>query len=898
VPAAGPVSVPSSLHSLAAADVAAALGVDPAAGLSAAEAAGRLKRFGPNQLQARKPVSSVKILIRQLASPVVGLLAAAMLLAGALGELHQAAAVAVVLVINTAIGFWTERRAVRSMEALRELGDRTARVRRGGHAVELPARELVPGDVILFDAGDIIAADTRLSEAAGLGADESALTGESVPVDKSAEPVPADAPLHERVSILFKGTSVVRGTGEGIVVATGLGTEIGRITELVESAESERSPLEKRLATLSRQLVWLTFVLAVAITAVGIFSGKPAVLMAQTALALAVAAIPEGLPIVATLALARGVLRMARRNALVENLSAVETLGATTLILTDKTGTLTENRMDVERIVTPTGDFSVDHARAAILRDGEPVDPATDPVLLRALLVGVLCSNAEYDPHARTGTGDPMEIALLRVGGLAGLHRAEQIGTYPEVAEHPFDSRSKRMATVHRHEDGHFAAVKGAPESVLPAAERIAGAEERPFDEAARTAWLKRAEELAGEGLRVLAVASHAEADPAAAPTGGLIFLGVVGFRDPPRQEVRGAVGELHRAGIGVAMVTGDHPSTAMSISRSVGLVEANALVITGAALPSASELSPDARHELARRRVFARVTPEQKLDLIALFQAEGEVVAMTGDGVNDAPALKKADIGIAMGKRGTQVAREAADMVLLDDAFATIVHAVRQGRIIFANIRRFSTYLLSCNLTEVLLVGVAVFAGMPLPLLPLQILFLNLVTDVFPAFALALGEGDGDVLAHPPRPPREPILSAPQWRAIVVFAIAIAACTIFALFAAGGWLALSAERATTVAFLTIALAQLWHVFNIRSTEGGVLDSAVVRNPYVWGALALCLVLIVGAIHVPPVAGALELAPPGLAGWLLALGASLVPLVGGQIWLAVARRPPSRSAVA
>ena len=402
-----PPSAPPKPYALTAAALAAALAVDPGAGLTTAEASNRAKRFGPNLLRTRPPASSLAILIRQLASPVVGLLAAAMLLAAFFGELQQSAAVAVVLAINTAIGFWTERRAIRSMEALRRLGDQTARVRRDGHAANLPARELVPGDVVIFEAGDVVAADIRICEAAGLAADESALTGESAQVDKSTEPNATDAPLHERSAMLFKGTSVVRGTGEGIVVGTGLSTEIGRITELVEAAESERSPLEKQLANLSRQLVWLTLALAAVITAAGLANGQPAVLMAQTAIALAVAAIPEGLPIVATLALARGMLRLAHRNALVENLSAVETLGATTLILTDKTGTLTENRMEVARIVTATGDFAVDHRRAAILKDGASVDPAADPLLLRALLVGVLCSNAEYDRQAGAGTGDP-----------------------------------------------------------------------------------------------------------------------------------------------------------------------------------------------------------------------------------------------------------------------------------------------------------------------------------------------------------------------------------------------------------------------------------------------------------------------------------------------------------
>ncbi|MFH1340614.1 MAG: cation-transporting P-type ATPase [Pseudomonadota bacterium] len=875
-------------HALPLAAVVDQLGVDATAGLTQKEATRRLKQFGPNLLTTRKPVSSTTLILRQFASSVVALLAAAMVLSLAFGEYQQTAAIAAVLAINAAIGFYTERRAVRSMEALRQLGARSVRVRRDGQSQLLSADLLVPGDVVLLEAGDIVTADMRCTSSAALSVDESALTGESLPVEKGLDPNPEGAGLHERSGMLFKGTHVVRGNGEGIVTATGLTTELGRITQLVEEAESGDSPLQKRLALLSRQLVWITLALAVVITAVGLYSGKPTFLMVETAIALAVAAIPEGLPIVATLALARGMLRMARHNALVENLSAVETLGSTTLILTDKTGTLTENRMEVERILTPSGDFSVDHLHAAILKGGNPVDPTTDPGLMRALLVGVLCSNAEYDNQARSGTGDPMEVALLRAGGFAGLDRGEQIETYPEVTEQPFDASTKRMATVHRRGDGYVAAVKGAPEEVLAAAARVS-VDQATLDDAGRAAWLARAEQLAAEGLRVIAVAIHPEAEPDQPVAGGLVFLGLVAFRDPPRHDIADAVAALRQAGIRVVMATGDHPSTALSISRAVGMTGAGATVTTGSELPRLKETSEAERKEIARREVFARVSPEQKLDLIHLFQRDGQVVAMIGDGVNDAPALTKADIGIAMGQRGTEVAREAADMVLLDDAFSTIVHAVREGRIIFNNIRRFSTYLLSSNLAEVLVVGLAVFAGLPLPLLPLQILFLNLVTDVFPAFALATGEGEGDVLARPPRPPKEPILAAAQWRAVALYGAVIAASTLTALVTSTEWLGLTAEQATTVSFLTIALAQLWHVFNMRSSRSGLWRNAVTENRLVWYALALCLVLILAAVHVPVLATALQITPIGAAGWALAIGCSLLPLVGGQAWMAVAR---------
>lgn len=726
-------------------------------GLGAAEVERRGRLFGRNVLSTRKPISDLTLFGRQFASPVVALLAAAMALSMTFHEWHQAIAIAVVLAINTAIGYGTERRAVRSMEALRAMGGRNARVRRNGRAAVVSAEALVPGDIVLLEAGDIVPADLRCTSSAALGVDESALTGESVPVGKNPQPDPAQAGLHERAAMLFKGTHVVRGSGEGVVVSTGLSTELGRITQLVQETDEGKSPLEQRLARLSRQLIWLTLILAAAVAGVGLFTGWPILLMVETAVALAVAAIPEGLPIVATLALARGMLRMARRNALVEKLPAVETLGSTTVVLTDKTGTLTENRMAVERVVTPSGDYSFDYPSRTVLTAGKPVDLTEHAELECALLAAVLCGNAEYDSETDSGSGDPMEIALLRAGALTGMYRDEQLTLYPEEAEIPFDPSTKWMATVHRDRDQCFTALKGAPEAVLALTDRI-GVDSEPVDERVIAKWLDSARALASDGLRVLAVAVRPCADPHHPLGRDLSFAGLVAFRDPARPDIRAAIGSLHDAGIGVVMATGDHPSTAMSIAHDVGIATTGAVSITGLEL-STLDVELD-RPTLARATVFARVSPEQKLDLIDLFHAEGEVVAMIGDGINDAPALTKADIGVAMGKRGTDVAREAADIVLLDDRFSTIVTAVREGRIIFDNIRRFAMYLLSCNIAEVLVVALAVVAGLPLPLMPLQILFLNLVTDVFPAFALATGEGEDDVLHRPPRPPGEPIIS------------------------------------------------------------------------------------------------------------------------------------------
>jgi Ca2+-transporting ATPase len=879
----------TGFHALGAEDVLARLDADPASGLSEAEAAQRLKLYGPNLMRVKKPVGAWRIVINQFESAVVLLLAAAAGLSAAFGEWPQAFAIAVVLAINSAIGFFTEIRAVRSMEALRELGAREARIRRSGTARFVPASHLVPGDIVLLDGGDLVPADLRIVNAANLACDESTLTGESLAVDKQVAPVADETPMPERISMAYKGTAVTRGSAEAVVTATGLATELGRITALVEEAEQDRSPLEKQLERLSRQLIWVTLVLASLITVAGIVTGNELLLMVEAGIALAVAAIPEGLPIVATLTLARGMLRMARKNALVERLSAVETLGATTVILTDKTGTLTENRMRLDQLLLAGGEVVVNHTGGRFLRDDQRIDPDTDPALRRALEIGVLCTNATLggaapDISEDSDTGDPTEIALLRAGQLAGLTRTGLTARYPELAEIAFDSAAKRMATIHQDGDGFLIVAKGAPETVLPACENVlTGEAVDVLGKAERDGWLSAAETLAARGLRMLALAFK-QTESAGAPVyHDLTLAGLAAIHDPPRSDIREAIQACRDAGITVIMVTGDHIGTAKSVSEAIGLSERGASAKAGHELAPMTGADAETGGELRRTIIFARVTPEQKLDLIRLHQQAGEVVAMTGDGVNDAPALRQADIGVAMGLRGTQVAREAADIVLRDDAFSTIVTAIREGRVIFANIRRFATYLLSCNLAEVLIVGLAVLAGLPLPLLPLQILFLNLVTDVFPAFALGLGEGDENVLKRPPRNPAEGLLTRRQWRAIVFFGALITAATLGALLIALTVLGLEGPEAVTISFLTLAFAQLWHVFNMRSTTAPLWRNDVVRNPYVWGALALCVGLLAAATYFSPLAAVLQIIAPGPAAWLLILVMSAAPVVVSEI---------------
>jgi len=882
-------SLPADPHASSGEDVLQALSVS-VAGLSDKEAGERALVFGPNVIAVHDKAPIFRIVLHQFQSPVVYLLMAASAMAALLGQWNEAAAILVVLAISALIGFITETRALRSIESLRDLGSHAARVRRSGDVRLVPAESLVPGDILLVEAGDRLSADVRLIEAVNLTADEAALTGESLPTDKGVAPVERDARIGDRHSMLYKGTVVASGSGIGLVVGTGLSTELGRISQLVAKAETGRSPLEKRLSRLSGQLIWITLAIAVLVAAVGIVSGKDPMLMVEAAIALAVAAIPEGLPIVATLVLARGMWRMARENALVERLSAVETLGATTVILTDKTGTLTENRMAVRAVLAPDADLCViERAPGKAVPDG----PASDAVLA-FLKAAVLCNDATLAEIPGEESGDPMELALLRAGAEVGLARSGLVDKHPVLSKVPFDTDVRMMATLHGSKDGAFWMVKGAPETVLQASSRIASGDGAlPMDESLRADWHGRVEQLGERGLRVLAFATRA-ADPSdGEPFGNLVFLGIIGLEDPVRPDVPEAIRACQEAGIRVVMVTGDHLVTAKSIGETVGLYEQGTAIVEGADPAWLNNGDDSSFREIG---IFARVSPAEKLALVRAYQEAGEVVAMTGDGVNDAPALRQADIGVAMGRRGTDVAREAAAMILLDDAFPTIVRAIREGRIIFDNIRRFVVYLLSCNLSEVLIVGLAVLATLPLPLMPLQILYLNLITDVFPAFALAMCKGDHAVLKRPPRRPDEPILGRAQWTGIIVHSVLMTAGVFLALVMASLALHLDHQAALTVTFLTLGFVQLWHVFDMAGESTGLVNNEVTRNPWVWGAVLLCLVLLIGPTLIPPLADVLGLTPPTTLMWSLIAAASLLPVLAGQIGLRIFRALSGRSA--
>ncbi len=842
------------------------LQTDPQKGLSQSEADNRLQEYGPNRLEQKQAKPAWTIFIEQWKNLIVGMLAAAAAVSFGFGQALEGVAICIALLVNVCIGFFTELKATRSMEAFAEITKTESLVIRDGQQQSIPSENLVPGDVVPLEAGNVPAADMRLIEASNMEMDESALTGESLPVPKQTKPVDKDAVLGDRSSMLFKGTAMSAGTGAAVVTSTGMQTELGRIAQLAEEAESEQTPLEKRLETMGKKLLWVTIIVAAIVAGIGAASGMNLFLIIETAIALAVAAIPEGLPIVANIALAKGMFRLARENAVMQQLSAVETLGATSVICTDKTGTLTENRMRLTRITLPG--------------DSEPfeedMEQAGDDKKARDLLrIAALCVNAQLHPDGGDPTGDPLEIALLEGAASIGVNRPDMLEQYPEEREEAFAADTKMMATFHKNQaDGYLVQVKGAPEAVFDAC---------GMSEEERETWRQANESLAGQGLRVLAAAQRRADSMDEDPYQNLSIAGLFGLRDPLRKGVAEAVQACRRAGIRVVMVTGDQESTALHVAHELHITEDAAdRALHGRDFKDPEEMSREEIDRILNTRVFCRVSPEQKLQLVKLLQSENLVIAMTGDGVNDAPALKKADIGVAMGKRGTQVAREAAHMILRDDSFNTILVAVEQGRAIFDNIRKFIVYLLSGNVGAIVIVGAAIPTGIGLPLLPLQILYLNMLSDVFPALALGVGQGDKSVMLRPPRPSSEPILDRERWIQVIGYGVLIAATVLASFWWAKTRLSLTGDAAVTISFLTLAFARQWHVFNMRAPESKMFVNGVTQNKYVWGALAICFILLFLAVYTPPLAHALRMTPPTAAGWTTIIGFSLIPLVVGQ----------------
>ncbi|MFW6213274.1 MAG: cation-translocating P-type ATPase [Spirochaetota bacterium] len=896
---AGPAGadLPQKSWSKPADEILGSLDVEQSQGLSEQEVESRREKYGANQLRKIEGRGTWEILLDQFKSLIIYILVAAAVVSFARQAWIDGAAIVIVLAINTAVGFFTELRATRSIEALQEMDEIEAKVRRDGSQKRISAKEVVPGDIVILEAGELIPADVRIITATKLQADEAALTGESEPVEKSAEPIEGDVPLAKRTSMVFKGTSVTRGQGEGVVIATGMQTEIGEVSSLVENAEDQQTPLEDRLDRLGRRLVYITLGVAMVVGAAGLLAGRELTLMIGTAIALAIAAVPEGLPIVATVALARGMYRMLKRNALMRRLSSVETLGATNVICTDKTGTLTAGSMTVQQLWLVSGKLDVDvKADSGAFKSGDgTVSVEENEVLRRALEVSVLCNDAERKretnddgEEVKKSTGDPVEIALRDMGDLAELSHDKLLEKMPEVERDPFDSENKKMATVHESDDGCLVAVKGAPDEVIDACDRVYGGDgSTKFDDAQREEWREHNLEMAKTGLRVLGLATKRADSPETDFYANLELLGLVGFMDPPREAVREAVDECQAAGIRVIMVTGDQPETARHIANAVGLVDdPEAPVIHGSEF---DEMGSDGEgsDRIIETSIFARVSPKQKLNLIDRHQDHGSIVAMTGDGVNDAPALKSADIGIAMGKRGTQVAKEAADMILQDDAFPTIVAAVEQGRIIFENIRKFVIYLLSGNVGEILAVAIAAAIGAPLPLLPLQILYLNVLNDAFPALALGVGGGDPTIMDQPPHDKEESIVTKFHWAEIIGYGVVIGANLLAVFYLAYNWLGLDNTGAVTLSFLTLSLSRLLHTLNMRHPRAKMFNNEITRNGYVWGAIGLSGGLLLLAVYLPFLADVLQITQPTINGWALVIGASFVPLIIGQIYIAL-----------
>jgi P-type Ca2+ transporter type 2C len=810
------------------------LDVDAERGLTHADASQRRAQVGRNALREPQQLSSWRILTDQLRSAVVALLLAAVVAGLLIGETLEAAAVAVVIVVNTIVGFVTELRAVRSMEALRHLTATVADVERDDRRDELDAVELVPGDIVSVEAGDRVPADVRLLDVADLEVEESALTGESETVPKDAAPVDSDAPLADRSCMLYMGTTIRAGRGRGVVVATGAATEVGRIADLAASTDTMQAPLQVGLERLGRTLSVVVVGLAAVLGVLGFLRGLETREVVEVAIALAVAIVPEGLPAVATLTLTVGMRRMSREHALVRRLPTVETLGSTTVIASDKTGTLTANEMSVVEV--------------ALAVDADP----------RSLWeTAALCNDADIAADGDP-VGDPTEVALLLGASGAGIDWRRLREDAPRADEVPFDSATKRMAVI---VDGTVHA-KGAPEVLLD-------------PERDRTL-LAQVDDMSDRALRTLAIAHGLAPDGLA--TDDDVFadlrpLGVVGITDPPRPAAVAAVDTCHTAGIRVVMITGDQPRTALAVARQLGLRHQRA--ITGPELDRFGD--DDLADEIGEVDVFARVAPEHKLRLVRALQAGGDIVAVTGDGVNDAPALRQADVGIAMGRTGTDVAREAADIVLTTDDFSTIENAVQEGRRIFENIRRFAQFLFSWHLSVVLVVTAAIALGMDAPLAGLMILWNNLIIDVIPSFALALEPSSDDAMREPPRPKSEPVLGAGTVRRIVSQGALVGAVGFAAYLLATGPLDLGLPQARTMTFITLTTAQLLAVFNARTDSGSGFRGAT-SNPYLWGALALTASLEAVALGVPAMRDLLGLTVLDADAWLVALGLATLPL--------------------
>lgn len=842
-------------------------------GLTTQQAAKRLFEYGENVLEAGKKNSMAQIFLGQFKDLMVIILLVATALSVFMGEGVEALTIVLIVLTNAILGFAQEYRTEKTLDALKELAAPHAKVLRDGRQTDLPATELVPGDLILLEAGDRVPADAQLLEQAALQADEAMLSGESLPVEKQAC-AELEPPCRARESMVFMGTSIVRGRGKAVVLDTGMRTEMGKIAGLLTGIEEGKTPLQEKLDGMSKYLGLGCLVICALVAATGIARGEPVFDMILTGISLAVAAIPEGLPAVVTIALALAVSRMLKRGALIRRLHAVETMGCADIICSDKTGTLTENRMTVKELYTPEHRLAV--TGSGVERSGEIVctTGGAGSVLpeVRLLLdIAVLCNNAHLEPEPdelfgkRAGgwqtTGEPTEVALLVLAAKGHVTEKTVLAAFTRMDELPFDSTRKCMSVVVRDRSGtRFLLTKGAPDVVLEQCTSYQwGREEKPLSPAMRQSIEEANAQMAGKALRVLCFAYRLLAEGENTPREeALIFVGLAGMIDPPRKEAFDAVRKCHSAGIKTVMITGDHKLTAAAIAGELGILRGGDLVLTGQELDRMSDAEFD--HAADKTTVFARVSPEHKLKIVRTLKKHGNVVAMTGDGVNDAPAVKEADIGVAMGQGGTDVTKEASSVILLDDSFATLVSAIEEGRVIYRNIRKFIRYLISCNIGEVITMFVGMLMGMPVILLPIQILLINLATDGLPAIALGLEPADPDVMDVPPRGKNENIFSG-GLLSTMVFRGCLIGLTTIAVFSSFLRESGSIELARTGAFATLVTAQLIHVFECKSERHSLFGIHPLNNPSLILAVLVSACVLLATIYLPFCNGVFQTVP-------------------------------------
>nr|WP_092074506.1 cation-translocating P-type ATPase [Dendrosporobacter quercicolus]NSL49104.1 cation-translocating P-type ATPase [Dendrosporobacter quercicolus DSM 1736]SDM99455.1 Ca2+-transporting ATPase [Dendrosporobacter quercicolus] len=875
---------------------------DQTAGLSTQQAAEQLNSHGYNELQEKARESLFSKLIGQFKDFLVLILIVASLVSAFLGEIVDSVAILVIVILNAVLGIVQESKAEKALAALKQMSAPNSKVIRDGKTISIPARDLVPGDLVLVEAGDRIPADLRILETFSLKVEEASLTGESVPVEKSSLPLNGDVALADRTNMAFMSTLVTYGRAKGIVVATAMQTEIGKIANLLQTGEKEITPLQRKLGEFSKTLgvaclgvCTLVFFLGIynAFKAAGSISGPDVQLMLMTAISLAVAAIPEGLPAVVTIVLALGMQRMARKNSIVRKLHAVETLGSITVICSDKTGTLTQNQMTVTKAYAngkvydlsgegydPSGEIRLNSHQAELGREQD----------LALLLQGIaLCNDAKLTRHSDTNAwgiiGDPTEGALLTAAAKAGITQEGITLQFPRVKELPFDSGRKMMTTIHSFGQDYLAFTKGAPDILISRCTKIMAENQiRPLDAEMISQLQQINHDLAGQALRVLAVACRQYAQlPVSTDSeqleNDLVLIGLVGMIDPPRSEAREAVKVCVNAGIRPIMITGDHQDTAQAIALDLGIITDKNQSMTGKQLDQLSK--PELSEAVKHTSVFARVSPENKVAIVEALKANNQIVAMTGDGINDAPALKKADIGVAMGITGTDVTKETADMVVTDDNFATIVSAVEEGRTIFANIRKFIAFLLSCNLSEVLVIFIAMLLGWPIPLLPIQLLWVNLVTDAFPALALGMEKKESDIMKLPPRDPSEPIVNKPSLFMIGLQSLAITVVVLGAF--AYGYFSHNDDISTarTFAFITLVNSQLLCAYAARSAHFSVFKAGLFSNKYMNMAVAFSFLLMLIAIG--PLEAIFKTQPLSVQDWLIIAGLSPLPFLVAEI---------------